>query len=142
MAATVTMVLSWANSPTTTTSEQVNYPSYTPYTYETQSTSEYTSQEIGGQPLPLFAILMWVIAIAVVVLLLTYALYWSKRKGEVTQTKLDAVLIQKPPITSEKETPSTSPKIEAPAPPRESTMFCNQCGSKITRDSKFGFNCM
>ena len=73
MDAVVTMVLSWANSPTTT-SEQVNYPSFTPYTYETQPTSENTAQEVGGSSLPLFVILLWAIAIAAVVLVLVYAL--------------------------------------------------------------------
>lgn len=132
MAATVTIVLSWANSPTTTTSEQVNYPSYTPYTYETQPTqvfSQTTAQTIAT-PFPYLEAVVVVVILALA--LVAVALYYGGVIGERQARGQSAPQ----PLKQESV---TKPKAEKSS--LTGKQFCIECGSELPSGSKFCNKC-
>jgi hypothetical protein len=82
----------------------------------------------------------WLLVLAVVViagLAIGAVIYWQ-RKGRMRkskQTKLDSMLTSKPTSTPPAQTRKAETQTSA------STMFCSQCGARITRDSKFCKEC-
>ncbi len=136
-----------SGSPTTTVvvgPVQIPQTETMPYSVPTT----YTVSSLVVSEVPVFSIspiliviLLWAVAIVVAVIVLVYFLRRSKGKGKATQMKLDSVLTQKPSALPESITqiPIASPKPKPEAPALD--MFCNQCGARITRDSKFCKEC-
>ena len=117
---------------------------------QTQSTSSFTIQAVtslptsatgvsGSDATTYFEILMCGLVI-IVVGVITYHVYGSKRRKETVQTKLDSVMAQtheQAPVQQQPLPIQTQREIVSP----KDMMFCNQCGARIPRDSKFCKEC-
>ena len=86
-----------------------------------------------------FLVLMCGLVI-IVIGVIAYHVYGSKRRKETVQTKLDSVMVQpqQPLPVQQQPLPSQTPS-ETVSP--KGMMFCNQCGARITRESKFCKEC-
>ncbi|MGP8070354.1 MAG: hypothetical protein ACLP5V_10735 [Candidatus Bathyarchaeia archaeon] len=130
-------------------SPEYTSPTYPAYTSPSRQPTSTTALQVSSVPPILIVILLWAAAIVVAVIVLLYFLKRSKRKGKVTQTKLDSVVIEKPTAPREpptrtasiKPAESSETKTQTVAPPSPDMIFCNQCGARITRDSKFCKEC-
>jgi len=114
----------WSQVASSATIQQ----SQTSEEYTAQNTQTYGSNmEANMEPSTSWgyylAIGLWVVAIIVIVVLAWYIFH--SLRPRTLQTKLDSVFVQS----------------HAQRASEEGTMFCNQCGSKITRDSKFCKEC-
>jgi hypothetical protein len=112
---------------------------------QSQFTSSFTIQAVTSLPpssttsTMYFEILMFGLVI-IVVGVIAYRVYGSKRRKETVQTKLDSVIVQtqqQPPVQQQPLPIQTPREIVS----SKDVMFCNQCGSRITRDSKFCKEC-
>lgn len=120
----------WSASATTTQQSQT-YSEYTPQNVQTYSSNTVNMETSTPWVSPQFqyylAIGLWAVAIVSILVFVWY--FFHSRRPKSIQIKLDSVFV-------ENHTQSLTHR-----PSQESTMFCNQCGSKITRDSKFCKEC-
>jgi hypothetical protein len=78
--------------------------------------------------------------VIIVVGVIAYQLYGSKRRKETVQTKLDSIMVQtqqQPPVQQQPLPIQTPREIVS----SKDMMSCKQCGARITRDSKFCKEC-
>jgi hypothetical protein len=116
------------NSQQSQTSEEYTPQNTQTYSSITQATMETSTIWNSSQLLYYLAIGLWAVAIIITIVTLVWYFFYSRRPKSI-QTKLDSVFTE------------THAQSLTKSPPQESMMFCNQCGSKITRDSKFCKEC-
>lgn len=137
-----------ATSVTTSLTYQTSTSTYPPYT-QSKTQSQTTSQNMGLEVFPrIFSsnfIILMAISVAGALLIGAVIYYWptKSRKGEIQQTKLDTILTEQPvqPHLQPTVWPGTQKSIPTPAKSSPDMMFCNQCGSRISRDSEFCKEC-
>jgi hypothetical protein len=124
-------------------------PQYTTPTYAAPTTfqSQPTSQNNPPEETPQFPGEFWsIIGVVVVVGLILGAVIYhlpTSRKAKSKQTKLDTITTEQPvqPHPELDSQPPTQNSTVTLANPSPDTMFCNQCGARIKRNSKFCKEC-
>ena len=96
------------------------------------SSTTPTTGVSGSDATMYFEILMCGLVI-IVVGVIAYHVYGSKRKKETVQTKLDSVMVQ----SQQQPLPIQTPREIV----SKDMIFCNQCGARITRHSKVCKEC-